>query len=164
MTWVWVAIVTAIGGVLAETIRRRGQRAEVAFFSDDAWVAKKVTQIRQRRWIRPLSRVGAIALLLVYAAVMAFFVFALPGAIAVSVLGNGMAPAWFGAGLVLSLVIAIFAAPVGIAATILCRCGQCAGWLFDNSQPPRKGFLGASRENWRFVRGRGRCPRCGEAA
>lgn len=164
MIWVWIAIVTAAGGFVAEIVRRRMLRAEQALFSSKERVALELSRIQKRRWIRPLARIGAIALLITYAGMIGFSVLALPGAIAISAFASGTAPPWFGAAFVLLLAMMIAPAPPGIAATILCRCGRCAGWLFDNGQPPRKGFLDATRENWRFVQGRGRCPRCGAAA
>jgi hypothetical protein len=164
VTWLWIAIVSAIGAILAETIRQRGGRAEHAFFSDDERVALEMSRIKKRKWIRPLSRIGAMALLIMYAGMIGLFALVLPGAIAISVFSDGTAPAWFGAGLIVLLAMMMAPAPLGITATILCRCERCAGWLFDNGQPRRKGFVDASRENWRFVQGQGRCPRCGEAA
>jgi hypothetical protein len=164
MIWLWIAIVSAIGGFLAETIRQRMRRAEQALFSNAERVALATSRIQKRRWIQPLSRVGATALLITYAGLLCLVILALPGAIAISVLADGTAPPWFGAALIVLLAMTIASAALGIVATILCRCGRCAGWLLDNSQAPRKGFIEASRENWRFVLGRGRCPRCGAAA
>jgi len=164
MTWIWFAVVGAIGAFLAETVRRHGQKAEATFFADEARVANEANKIQRRKWIRPLSRAGAVALLLSYAGMIAAIILALPGAIAVSVLTNDVASPWFGTGLIVSFALAVLPVPIGIAAMLMCRCGKCAGSLFDNAQPPRKGFLGASRENWRFATGQGRCPRCGAAA
>lgn len=164
MTWLWIALFSAFGAFVAEMIGQRLQRAEHVFFADQERVAREALRIKQRKWIRPLSRAGAAALLIGYAGLIGGFIVVIPGAIALSVFGDGMAPPWFGIGLILFAGAVLLLGPLGITAMILCRCGACAGWLFDNSQPSRKGFIGASRENWRFVAGKGHCPRCGAAA
>lgn len=67
---------------------------------------------------------------------------------------------WLGVTMVTLLGTFLGAGLISLPALVLCRCQACGSHIFDPNAGARKGLYQGLREDWRIIRGRGRCPSC----
>lgn len=159
---IWFVLIAAgvFGAVLNQLIMLWG-RDRTRRLNADPVGLERVRRRARAAWMPTLEKFGAAFGLISTSSLLTFF-----GALIITFLTG---PSSFSVGerpmaagmLLAPLALAALFGGAAVPAVLLCRCPHCAGYVFDGTQTSRNTLAGVYLENWRILRGRGRCPCCG---